>query len=242
MKQHRFALLIILLSAPVFLATTRGLGSQFAGINIFLPLVIHNPTGVIATPPPAGVQVLSNHTAYEAEGLLHIVGEVENVKAGPVSLIEVSSRINNASGHLLATAEAFTHLAVLPGGGKSCFDIILVAPTGWASYTLDSPAFVDGGAPLTGLTILNPSGSLDPDDKTYTVSGQLRNDRPQPVQYAVAIATLYGAAGKVVGCSFEYVTGLDLEPGQASPFHIFFDGRDFSDVLDFHLQSDSNPP
>jgi len=92
------------------------------------------------------------------------------------------------------------------------------------------------GTPLTGLTILNHSGS----QKTYwyEIVGEARNEGASQIRYAETIATLYDTAGKVARCDFGYVEGTHLEAGQTSSFTLNVSVYSHLPVSSYRLQTD----
>jgi hypothetical protein len=120
----------------------------------------------------------------------------------------------------------------------TCFDLSLPQPPDWAFYQFAEPAYLAEGQPLSGLTILNASGAYDPALGWYSLSGQVRNDTGQWVQYVQPVGTLYNANQTVLGCSTLMNASIVLSPGQTSPFQITFSGRDEQDVASYRLQVD----
>ncbi len=68
----------------------------------------------------------------------------------------------------------------------------------------------------------------------YHIIGEIRNDSDNPMEFVKIVATLYDAAGKVVGSAFSY-TMLDMVPARdKSPFEIGTDK--YAGVSTYKLQ------
>lgn len=235
MKIRIGSLLAFLLCLALAAPALPGSAANGAG-DVFLPLVLRD------WPQPAEVRILDNHFAYvTSTDDLHIVGEVLNELNINVKYIKVTATVKDQNGATLATEDRYVHMTVLAAGEKGCFDIRLDVPAGWAGYTFEPVSYLEGGTPLTGLTLLNPVTSVDPTFKWYVVTGQVRNDRTDTVELVAPVVTLYNSSGIVVGCGNDYVDGFDLNPGQTSAFEINVMGRDFSDVTNHRLQVDGTP-
>ena len=172
---------------------------------------------------------------------LRIVGEVWNNTASHLRFVEITANIFGSSGQLLDTDFTYTYLDNLPAGDKTCFQLLLEAPTGWSYYLFEAPSYRTDGRALPNLTIFNHSGSYKPTFGWYQIVGQVRNDHGTRVEYVSPVATLYNATSTVVGCGFTYVNSTHLDPGQTSSFKLIVSGRDYADVASYRLQADGDP-
>lgn len=207
-------------------------------IPTLTPTDIPSPT---PTPLPRGVYVLPNHSYYQTSwGFLHIVGEVMNNTGDHLFFVKISANLFSGNGQLLDTDYAYTYLFSLPAWQKTCFDIIFIdPPSNWLYYEFEV-SYWTGGNPLPNLTVLNDSGSYDPQNGYYRIIGQVRNDHGARVEYVKPVGTLYNSSSKVVGCSYTYVNSTHLDPGQISVFEIDYYGRDYRDVASYRLQVDGS--
>jgi hypothetical protein len=189
--------------------------------TIYIPVVTN---GQAATPP--SIDLKSSNAYITSTNKLHIVGEVQNNTGGIARLIQVNARIKDGGGLVLTQKSSFVFPSALPVGEKSCFDINLDAPAGYASYTLDPATFYTGTTAYTSFAILNPTGTLFPSGN-YTITGQIRNDYGVTMNTVGPVGTLYNASGKIIGCKMTTVTGND--------FNLVFIDRNNSDASSFHL-------
>ena len=201
--------------------------------SVYLPLVLKQP--------PPGVRILENHTAYvDSSGYLHLVGEVQNTTVEHLRFVQIHANIFDRSGQLLDTEFTYTHLDTVPAGEKTCFEVWLEAPVGWASYEFEAPTYWTDGDPLPNLTFFNDSGSYDPTFGWYEIIGQVRNDHGARVAYVSPVGTVYDTSGQVIGCEFTFVNSTHLDPGQTSAFEMTFTGRDYEDVASYRVQVDGD--
>jgi hypothetical protein len=264
MKHTKWIITVFGLAVSVMALTgfTRILASpitKILQISVYLPIVIKqesptpaptstntlSPTPTNTPPPistiiPPGIQILPNHSYYvDSINYLHIVGEVLNYTPHNLALVKISVYIFNSSEHLLDTANTYTYLDNLPAWNKTCFELLLPEPSGWAYYKFQISYTV--GQSLPNLTVLNDSGSYNPTYEWYEIIGQVRNDHGSRVEYVSPVSTIYNASGTVVGCDFTYVNSTHLDPGQISSFKLTFVGRDYTDVTSYRLQVDGYP-
>jgi hypothetical protein len=169
---------------------------------------------------------------------LHILGEVYNNTADPVSRIEIPVNILDAGGQIVHSDFTFAWLDNLPAGEKTCFEVLMQRPEGGETYEFEEPQYWDGRA-LPNLTVLNPSGSVI-DFGWFQILGQVRNDHGSVVADVMTVGTLYNATGHVVGCDFAYLDS-DPPPGGTGNLEMLFVGRDYSDVTSYRIQVDGEP-
>lgn len=194
-----------------------------------------------ATAVPPDVEVLSNHTHYiDSIDYLNIVGEVRNNTSDHIHLVRITGNIFNASGQILDTDFTYMWLDNLPPGDKTCFELSVPEPDGWAYYEFEPPTYWSDGDPHPNLTIFNDSGAYDPTFGWYEIIGQVRNDHGTRVESVQPVGTLYNASNGVIGCDLTYVNSNDLDPGQVSSFELTFIGREYTDVAYYRLQVDGN--
>jgi hypothetical protein len=229
-----FAILFFGYLPAVLAAPTAQILNHF----VFLPIVVK--PALLSIPP--SVQILQNHSYYvDSIDYLHVVGEVLNNTGNNLRFVEIWVNVFNGSGQLLDTDFSYILLDNLPAWDKTCFEVSLSEPSGWAYYQFEAPIYWTDGDPLPNLTILNDSGSYDPTFGWYQIIGQVRNDHGSRVDFVSPVGTVYNASGKVVGCDYTYVNSTNLDPGQTSSFRMTFFSRNYADVTSYRLQVDGNP-
>jgi len=169
---------------------------------------------------------------------LMIVGEVYNGTSNYLRFVEINVNIFNASGQLISTDSGYVSVDSLAPWTKGCFNVLVLSPGSWSSYAFDSLEYWDDALPPPNLVIYGDSGGIDPYGY-YSIIGFMRNDDSVLVEWTRAIATLYNAQGKVVGCDTGYTNADSLAPGQISSFEVWSFYRDsYSDVTNYKLQAD----
>lgn len=205
------------------------------------PTATPTPTAT-ATLPASSVYVLANHSSYlDSIDYLHIVGEVKNDTNHDLRFVKVSAALYDSGGRLLDTEFTYVTLGILPAHDKACFHLLLPEPASWTRYEFADVEYWDDANPPPNLLVSNHSGSYDSTFGWYEIIGQVRNNEGQRLEYVSPVGTLYNQAGTVLGCTFSYVTGTHLDPGQKSSFEMLFVGRDFKGVRSYRLQVDANP-
>jgi hypothetical protein len=197
--------------------------------SAYIPVVTNGQ----ATTQPS-IDLKSSYAYTTSTNKLHIVGEVQNNTGGIARLIQVNARIKDGGGQVLTQKSSFVFPSALPAGEKSCFDINLDTPAGYASYTLDPATFYTGTTYYTSFTILNHTGTLYPSGN-YAITGQIRNDYGVTMNVVGPVGTLYNASGNIIGCKMTTVTGNNLTAGQTSDFNLVFIDRNNSDASSYHL-------
>ncbi len=208
--------------------------------HVYLPIVVTQDPALIL-PPGNPIEILTNSTAFvDGFDTLHILGEVANHSSGYLSDILVGVKVLDGAGQVVAADAVYTHLDSLAAGDRTCFEIDLLAPQGGAGYQFDDPSYTTGGV-NPNLSIHAAQGVYDPDTGWYDVTGEVRNDSSHAITDASAVASLYDAAGLIVGCDFAYVDSLNLAAGQSSLFDITFIQGDTAGVLTYRVQPNGAP-
>lgn len=196
---------------------------------------------VPAQAPAAGVSILPNHSVFVSRtGALHIAGEVLNNTPDNVDQIKVTASLLDAEGSLLETDYAYTFSATLMAGDRTCFDVVLSPPPGWASYRLETPEYWRGAEPWPRLSVLGDTGAYN-HYGFYVVTGQVRNDSPTRLEWVRTVATFYTGEGRVAGCAIAPLAAFRLGPGAAAFFEIDEHYRTDRAVRAHRLQVDGEP-
>lgn len=199
-------------SAPVATTTATATSSPTT-------TAISTPT---ATPTQSeSVRVLANGSWFVAPAdTLHIVGQVWNQSISNIQFVNVTANVFDVSNQIVATGSKTASPPVLQPGQKSCFHIVVDAPSAWDHFEF-STTHQDGGeiAPsLMPLNVLTGNNQLG----TPVITGQVRNDGSGRATFVRVVGTLFDASLTVIGCQTANVSGLGLNPGQTGNFSIEF--------------------
>jgi hypothetical protein len=182
------------------------------------------------------IKVLNSNIFVTSDGERFIFGEVYN--ATPYSLWGVQIAVNFFNnGQLVATGATNLELDPQPYE-KTCLWIISdVFAADWTTYSFGPVTYSKTSATRPSLTITDSSSRVT--ENFYEISGHIRNDDSHTAHLVHAVATLYNAAGEVIGCDSEYTYYDYLYPGEIDDFYIYFDylaGQ--YDVATYSLQAD----
>ena len=200
------------------------------------PIPTRTPTPTPTATPE--LVILPNHTVYTSTNTLLISGEFQNNGPGPADPSSITVNLFSA-GQLIDTIMGYLGLNTLAAGDKSCFSINEFQPPAYTDFQFDSITHFSSGPPTPNLVIFGDSGTYNPTTGSYKVVGFIRNDNPTGVNLAMAVVTLYDAAGNVLECATHYVNSTNLNSGQASSFEANFTTRsDYAGVASYRLQAD----
>lgn len=235
----------------VLLLAALGLvAAVFSQSTVYLPVVVRDaplntrlppgptPTPVATTDPPA-VKVQSNHSTYETDLHLVVVGEVYNFTAAPVENIEIWVELLDANEAVLASDYSYTLRKTVFPGEKACFKVFLDKLETWSSYRFAEPLYDASTETPQQLTVLNDVGEYDAAEGELRVVGQVRNDDPRRLEFVSVIGALYGPVGEVLDCDFTPVESVDLDPGQVSAFLLYLDNA--AGYAGYELQVEGSP-
>jgi hypothetical protein len=243
---------VLLTIVPLGLATSTN-GNQ----NFYLPLISRtgntptpnapaSPTAIVTatvtatiTPPQGQFIVLSNSSTYtDRAGQLHVVGEVQNNMAQRIGSMQVLVDFYNSNNGLVGRFRDFVYEDSLLPGDKTCFNLKLPPPLGWATYQFRSPIYSGNGFDFPNLTILNDISSYNASSGSYTITGSVRNDQGSNVSSIYVLGTLYDGSNKVIGCNFAQVSSPNLAPNQTGTFELLFNDRRYPSGTTYRIQVD----
>ena len=123
---------------------------------------------------------------------------------------------------------------LLPAWQRGCFKISTDV-LNWEYYDIQLLSYNKGSA-SPKLVIYNATGTYS--NGGYSLSGLVRNDWNQRSNNVTVSGTLYNSLGEPVGCDYDYITNINLNPSETSPFVISYSGyfRDYIDVLYYKLR------
>ena len=174
----------------------------------------------LAQPLSGTVPLLAAH--YAPSSGIRLVGDVVNTSSSPRSTT-ITAKLYSASGTLLKTVSAHPLLAVLPGRARSSFVIATTRPSGFAyakiSVTSTAASTATRVLSTTGVTMTSLGGG------SWRVAGSVKNASSTTATNAVAMATIYDAAGTPLDATTALPASRTLTPGASSPFTITFGGQ-----------------
>lgn len=191
------------------------------------------------TPATSPLRVLETHVlTTDSGGWLTVRGEVINDGPRPVQGVRVPIEFRNKKGRLVHTETALLMLHQLSAGDKVCFAASLEPPIGWRTYAFGAITYQIDPDPAEGLEVAGAVGELDAFMGWYALTGTVTNGSTAPYSLLRLAATLYDAAGMVVGCDFAYSDNVDLGTGQADRFEFLFADREYPDAVGWHISAE----
>ena len=162
--------------------------------------------------------VVSHSSYVDAWGILHIVGEVENVGPMNIEQNKVTATLYNAKGEAIGESFCFSYLSILCPGQKSPFEIILLAPPGeLSSYQLETSWEATSYQPYPGVQIQSHLSYFG-EEGAYWVEGVVQNTGDMAVDLVLIVGTFYDGTGTVVATCIYSAEIAPLYPSHLSLF------------------------
>jgi hypothetical protein len=183
------------------------------------------PNNGILNPGAAGPGLyISQSTAYrDSTGIIHVVGEIQNVFSFPVSSVKVTASIYGPDNVIVGTTSSYADIDQLRPGEKSGFQIVLPntligggtgkqyqLSTSYAQASTQKPPVLNL---ILGQPYTDSSGQ-------YHVVGEIINQGQQAANAVKVSTVFYDPKGKLVDEIFGYTIPTDLLPGMAAQFDI----------------------
>ncbi|KYF54048.1 hypothetical protein BE08_12350 [Sorangium cellulosum] len=151
--------------------------------------------------------------------LHHFVGEIHNTGTVPVGAPRAKVTLYDARGAALASGDCATQVRFLPPGEKVPCALTTPRPAALATFKAEiaaAPASFRGK--LARLAIADTKFTPTRGQSPYLVSGKITNESSFTARSVLAIVSLHGADGKVVGVSQIPVGDGDLAPSASGTF------------------------
>jgi hypothetical protein len=189
------------------------------------------PSIQMSTP---GIHILPTSYAYNSHSTQYVIGELSNNTGNTLSLVDIGINFYDSGDNLVGTSHTYMWPYLLPAWQRGCFKISSDVPN-WTHYDINLLTY-NTAAASPHLISYNDAGAYTSGD--YSISGLVRNNGTQRSNNVSVSGTLYNSAGIPVGCDYDYVTNINLDPGETSPFVIDYSGyfRDYADVFSYKLR------
>lgn len=188
----------------------------------------------------AQVSIVNDQEYIGDDGILHVVGEVENDSTVPLNQITIYATFYSSNEKILGTRNTNSILETIMPDKKSPFDLII--NDRWISeidhYSLDLK-YTPTDHKTESLEILSSHARLDVGDN-FVISGTIVNHDEQTANTIVVIATLYDNDGKVIATSKAYTEPDYLKSGSEAPFLLSVSDKSQSKkIRDYYLTIES---
>ena len=181
-----------------------------------------------------------NDQQYVNEGILHIVGEIENDTLVPLNQIVITATFYDTHDKIIDTVNTDSIIKTIMPGKKGPFDLILTNKMIPQIYRYSLNIQYKPADPKTeSLEILSSGAKRDILDN-FIISGTITNHVHKTANTIVIVATLYDKDGKVVAISKSYSEPDYLKAGGIRPFLVSVHDKSQSQkAVDYSLTAES---
>jgi hypothetical protein len=157
----------------------------------------------------------------DANGSLRFTMEITNTSSAPFMETRVVLTLRDAHGAVLDTESGLSPVDILLTGQKIPITIVVPQePPGWSTFEVKATGNVASEVRLkaysTELNVLH--SKFVQDGTSFKVTGEVKNEGNEPVQFTRVVAGLYNESGALVGTRDGYAALSELAPGETSPF------------------------
>lgn len=196
------------------------------GFQVYLPQIesfpfpTATPTDTPApTPIPTGVRILSLSLAVDSIGTRIISGEIYNNTGRNVEFVKLIANLYDRNNAFVGSRFTYAMLDIVRPGGRSPFQVY-ISDIDFTSYHFQVESTPTNDEPVDGLVLVSVGDRPATIEHWHYIYGQIQNTSSQPMKFVQAIATIYGADGKVVDAAYTYTQLDTLDPGVTSAFEI----------------------
>ncbi|HJW83338.1 MAG TPA: FxLYD domain-containing protein [Anaerolineae bacterium] len=197
------------------------------GQALIIPIGSGQPVPVaggllLPTPIPQPVTIQGMALYETPVGSIWVLGEVVNPGSASLENTQVRAALLDATGEEIVSSTAFTALDVIPGGGRSPFGVLFVAPpAGVASYhvtAIRAESSTEPGSRYMPIAIASQESALD--GLLFKVRGSLVNPGSRAATQMNLVLTTYDADGRVTGYRQSSLGQGTLATGGVAEFEI----------------------
>lgn len=213
--------------------------AQQGDVQTFLnTLAVYNDTSLPVAPLAALSGVSFNHleitnvsTWSTREGVFYITGEVVNRGVRPLISVPIRATLHAEDRSVLAGAEdklmghgilpnSFMPFSLRFGQGQPPASVAYDLVLGSADWQNDDTLDVVG----EGVLVAEFTTSLGGDGQLF-ITGHVTNNGSQPLREVMAVATLFGENGRVIGAGFAPINQAELGAIERAEFVILLTDR-----------------
>lgn len=188
----------------------------------------------------AQVYIINDQQYVNEEGMLHVVGEIENNSFVPLNQIVITATFYDMNDKILDTAMTNSIQETIMPGKKGPFDLIFTSKIipQIHRYSLNVE-YKPAEHKTESLEILSSNVKRDMLDNFF-ISGTVTNHDQRTANSIVIIATLYDKEGKVVATTKSRTEPEYLKAGGITPFVVLIDDKSQSQkAVDYSLMVES---
>ncbi|MFZ3069959.1 MAG: hypothetical protein WA110_02410 [Anaerolineaceae bacterium] len=194
----------------------------------------------------APVEVLKNSSVYtesDGEEVLHIVGEVANNSNKPIQNVTLTASLyRSASSTSIATIHGQPFQQVIGPGERACFNLYILKPAKYASYSLAQPNYQTSPDLFPEFTFSEVAAGFDANNAWYQIRGKAQNQSGAALDNIRVVGTLYNPQGDVVGCDQSFVSFTEENPYEAGDFTLYYMDHLYSRTDSYQLGVTGSQP
>src|SRR5690606_10649447 len=154
----------------------------------------------------------------DSNGGFVLAGQVRNNSTEPLEFVRINAGLYDEQNNLLIELDDFVSADRIPPGGLAPFSILFAdgLPEGTVRYDLAASArYGSAASTFYGSENFTLTSQAEFDDNgVLIVSGQIRNEGPQPANLVKVIAAVFDADGRIVGADTALADVQTLAPGE----------------------------
>ncbi len=162
----------------------------------------------------------------DSNGGFVLAGQVRNNSTEPLEFVRINAGLYDEQNNLLIELDDFVSADRIPPGGLAPFSILFAdgLPEGTVRYDLAASArYGSAASTFYGSENFTLTSQAEFDDNgVLIVSGQIRNEGPQPANLVKVIAAVFDADGRIVGADTALADVQTLAPGETSGYAVRF--------------------
>ena len=189
-----------------------------------------------------GEVLIQNDQKYvDTDGLLHIVGEIENNTSAPLNQIKISAILIDSDGNEVEKTVGETISNVIMPQTKGAFDILIKNVNGESINDYELNLDYNLAEPKNQVIEISSTALTKDVNNNTVITGVLENKGDITANMIRVVATLYDRDGNVVTVSETYTKPDFLRAGDNSNFIIPFHEKSQSiHAVDYSITAESD--
>lgn len=175
----------------------------------------------------SGLEIIDTNYYEDDFGAFTFLVLVENTGSVGLEFVEASVTLKDSTGSIVANESFFSTVDLIEPGGRSPISVVWFdGVPEWETFEI----FVEGDEVNADFDFyytdveVTTSELAEDEFGSLEIIGEVQNVGDAATDFVSIVAILYDADGRIIGEGFSFTEADTLQPGDTSPFTIFFFG------------------
>jgi hypothetical protein len=185
-------------------------------------------------------RLISATDYFDAAGIYHIVGEIENTSDRVAQFVEITATLYDSNQNVVGRPFGYAFIDVMRSGERSAFNLVFFdsnQASKISSYSLNVSATPANDKPRN-LEVIPGDSYIDAAGFYHHV-GEVVNNGPETATFVEVSGAFYDSGGRAVDAAFGYTSPEDIPAGGRAAYELLVIGPNVGQISSASINADS---